>query len=280
MTRLFAFFYGLSAYLAFLAVFAALAAFTAGVTWPRSIDGGSSAFPAPIALAIDAGLILAFGLQHSIMARRGFKEWIVRLVGKPLERSTYVLASVAAMLAILVFWQPVPLTVWSIESPTIAGILRGIGLAGYALVVIASFMIDHLDLFGVRQVTLHLLDQPYVDRPFATPGLYAHVRHPLYVGWLIALWVTPTMSLGHLVFAALFTSYILVAMAFEERDLVDHFGHTYRRYQHEVPALVPALRRTPAVVPQPVQDPAPIIRPILSRERLLATAGELIEARS
>ena len=196
-----------------------------------------------IALAINAALLALFAVQHSVMARRWFKEAWTRLVPPPLERSTYVLFSSVALLLLFRLWRPMGVTIWSVEDPLGAVALRVLFGFGWALVLVCTFLINHFDLFGLRQVWLALLGRPYTPVPFATPGPYRLVRHPLYVGWLFAFWMTPVMTLAHLVFAAATTAYILIAIRFEERDLVHFHGRDYEDYRRRVPMLVPFTER-------------------------------------
>jgi protein-S-isoprenylcysteine O-methyltransferase Ste14 len=240
MKRTAFFLYGVGAHLGFLAVYAYLAGFVGNFVVPKSIDSGE---PGPIGWAIlaDLGLIALFGLQHSIMARPWFKELWTRVIPKTIERSTYVWVSNVVTVALLALWRPIDLIVWDVQQPVARGALLALFAAGWFLVPLASLMIDHFDLFGTRQVWLHLRGREYVAPAFRTPMLYARVRHPLYVGWMTAFWATPTMTLGHLLFAAAMTGYILIAVRFEERDLVQHFGRQYEDYRRRVPGFVPVL---------------------------------------
>jgi methanethiol S-methyltransferase len=251
MTRWIYFLYGVVCHLMFLAVFAYLAGFVGNLLVPKSIDSPSM-LGRGLALAIDALLIVAFGLQHSIMARPAFKRSWTRLVPQPIERSTYVLASNLVTLLLIWQWQGVDTVIWSIEHPAGRAVLWGLFVAGWLLVPGVSLMIDHFDLFGTRQVWLHMRGDEYSSRPFHTPMLYKRMRHPLYVGWAIAFWATPTMTLGHLLFAAGMTLYMRVAVWFEERDLVTHFGEEYADYQRRVPMFVPKLGATEKLEPSVV----------------------------
>jgi protein-S-isoprenylcysteine O-methyltransferase Ste14 len=245
MRRTAALTYGLLCYAAFNACFLYLLGFLNGAFVPKSIDSGEPTQVAA-AMGINVGLVLFFGIQHSVMARPGFKRWWTRFVPEPVERSTYVLLSVAAMLPIFAFWQPITTVVWSIESATARNAMLALHFTGVGLLLYSTILIDHFDLFGVRQVWLHFRGRPYTHHPFRTPSLYSYMRHPLYAGWLTALWATPTMTVGHLILTGGFTAYILVAVAYEERDLVAHFGDTYRRYQRTVPQLLPRPGRKAA----------------------------------
>ncbi len=209
---------------------------------PRTLDGplkGSLG----VALAIDLGLLTLFAVQHSVMARKWFKDWWTRIVPKPIERSTYVLFSSLALILLFWLWQPLGGVVWSIEDPIGRFVLRALFAFGFGLVLVSTFLINHFDLFGLRQVWLYLLGRPYTTLTFGTPGPYRLVRHPLYVGWLFAFWATPTMTLAHLLFSIATTAYILLAIQFEERDLVREHGENYEAYRRSVPMLVPFNRQ-------------------------------------
>ncbi|HEY2761145.1 MAG TPA: NnrU family protein, partial [Pirellulales bacterium] len=194
------------------------------------------------AAAIDLGLLLLFGLQHSIMARPAFKRVWTKFVPEQIERSTYVLFSNLAVILLIWHWQSIPLIVWNMNNEIGRTAILTLFAIGLLLVPGASLMINHFDLFGLRQVWLNLRDRQYTALPFHTPMLYSIVRHPLYVGWFMVLWITPTMSVGHLLFASLLTSYIVIASKIEERDLVQYFGRDYQDYQRRVPAFVPRMR--------------------------------------
>jgi len=243
MIKRIAFFaYGVVCYAIFFGTFLYAIGFIGGFGVPRTLDGERSG-PLPAAVAIDAGLLALFALQHSIMARDWFKEAWTRIVPKPLERSTYVLFSSAALILLFWQWRPLGGVIWSVENDTARIALRALFAFGWALLLLSTFLINHFDLFGLRQVWLFLTGKPYTSLRFATPGPYKVVRHPLYVGWLFAFWMTPVMSSAHLLFAALATGYILVAIQFEERDLVRHHGE-YADYRKRVPMLVPFTKRS------------------------------------
>jgi protein-S-isoprenylcysteine O-methyltransferase Ste14 len=195
----------------------------------------------PTALLVNLGLLTLFAVQHSVMARPAFKAAWKRVVPEPVERSTYVLASSAALLFLFWQWRPMGGVVWQVEGP-LAALLHVVCAAGWLTVLASTFLINHFDLFGLRQVWLHLRGKPYTPLAFGTPALYRWVRHPLYVGWLLAFWATPTMTAAHLVFALATTGYILTAIQLEERDLIRAHGDVYRRYREEVPMLVPRPR--------------------------------------
>ena len=236
------FIFGSLSYLIFLATFLYAIGFIGGFGVPTTLDGAPSG-PLGIALAIDVGLLGLFALQHSIMARRGFKAWLTRIVPEAAERSTYVLASSAALILLFAFWRPVGGLVWDIGSPLGRGLIYGFFAFGWLLVLVSTLLIDHFDLFGLRQVWLYLRGREYSNVRFRTPGIYKIVRHPLYLGWLFAFWATPTMTATHLLFAGVTTAYILVAIRLEERDLVTAFGASYAEYRRQVPMLVPHLFR-------------------------------------
>lgn len=233
--------YGAASYLFFFATYAYFCGFTGNLLVPKSIDSPTTT-PIAAAIAIDVMLLLGFGLQHSIMARPAFKRVWTRLVQSPIERSTYVLASCLALVVLMWQWRAIDVEVWSIENSMGRAILWALFACGWLLVPAVSLMINHFDLFGVRQVWLHLKGRPYEPLAFRTPMLYAHVRHPLYVGWAMAFWATPTMSAGHLLFAVVLTGYMLLAATVEERDLVDYFGHSYEQYRQRVPRYFPRFR--------------------------------------
>jgi protein-S-isoprenylcysteine O-methyltransferase Ste14 len=200
---------------------------------------GPSRDPLGTALAVDVALLGLFAVQHSVMARSWFKKAWTRLVPEPAERSTYVLFSSLALLLLFWQWRPIGGEVWSVEGGVARVALLGLFGFGWALVLACTFLINHFDLFGLRQVWLHLTGKPYKALGFVTPGPYRHVRHPLYVGWLFAFWMTPTMTVAHLVFAVATTAYILIAIQLEERDLVREHGRAYLQYREGVPMLVP-----------------------------------------
>jgi protein-S-isoprenylcysteine O-methyltransferase Ste14 len=245
--RLLCFLYGLISYAISLAVFAYLAGFIANVFVPRSIDAaGGAAAPLGVALLVNLGLLLLFGVQHSVMARPTFKKFWTRLVPEPIERSTYMLFTNAAMFALFLLWQPIDLTVWNVANPAARTSMWALYIAGWGAVLFATFLLNHFDLFGLRQVWLHLRGRQYTHLTFKTPLLYSWIRHPLYVGWMIVFWATPTMTLGHALFALALTAYMLIAIRFEERNLVEFHGPAYESYRRQTPMLIPRLRRTPA----------------------------------
>ncbi len=241
MKRIVAFSYGTMCYLACLATFVCAVLFLGNIGLPRTIDGEATA-PLWQASLINMLLLGLFAVQHSVMARPAFKRWWTRVVPKPVERSTYVLFSSLALLLLFYFWQPMGGTLWDIRDPILRGMIYSLFAAGWVLVLVATFLINHFDLFGMRQVWLCLNRLPYTPLEFKTPALYRYVRHPLYVGWLMTFWATPTMTAAHLVFAIATTAYILFAIQLEERDLAAIHGTAYEAYRRQVPMLVPGMR--------------------------------------
>ncbi|MBM4266320.1 MAG: isoprenylcysteine carboxylmethyltransferase family protein [Deltaproteobacteria bacterium] len=243
--RILTFAYGVVSYAIFFGTFLYAIGFVGNLVVPKTMDSGATG-SIGLALAVDLALLLAFAAQHSIMARPAFKRAWTRIVPEPAERSTYVLASSAALILLFWQWQPIGGIVWDVTSPSIRVALQATCAVGWLTVLVSTFLINHFDLFGLRQVWLHLIGRPYTHLSFRTPGPYRFVRHPLYVGWLLAFWATPTMSIAHLVFALATTGYILVAIQLEERDLVDAHGERYERYRKSVGMLFPRVRRNQA----------------------------------
>jgi methanethiol S-methyltransferase len=246
MGRVGVFLYGVGSYVLALAVFAYTAGFIGNFMVPRSLDA------APVgsfgtSLLVDLGLLVLFALQHSVMARPGFKRVLTRLIPQAAERSTYVLASSVAMFLLFWQWRPLGGVLWSVDSTAGRVAIYSLYAFGWALLLASTFVINHFDLFGLRQVWLQLLGRPYTKLRFATPVFYRLVRHPLYIGWMTIFWATPVMSAAHLLFAAVTTGYILVAIKYEERDLVDMHPE-YADYRRRVPMLNPFGRR-PATRP-------------------------------
>jgi len=235
------FLYGVVGHLGFLATYAILAAFVGNLVPAVSMDSRSSSGSLPLAVAVNLGLILLFGLQHSVMARPAFKAVWTKIIPPPVERSTYVVVSCFVTLLLIWQWRSIDVEMWDVRNSAGRVLLQGLFLVGWVMVPVVSLMINHFDLFGTRQVWLHLRGREYEPLPFRTPSLYGRIRHPLYVGWTIAFWATPTMTLGHLLFAVGMTAYMLIAVIFEERDLIAHFGHQYREYSRRVPMFVPRL---------------------------------------
>jgi protein-S-isoprenylcysteine O-methyltransferase Ste14 len=237
--RLAVFVYGLVSYIAFFLTFVYAIAFIGNLYVPKSMDSAArmSFWPA---LAVDSLLLLLFAAQHSVMARPAFKEVLTRFIRAAAERSTYVLCSSLLLIALFVYWQPIGGVVWSFTNPVIRDVINAMFGLGFALVFVATLLINHFDLFGLRQVALYLARKPYTYLEFRTPLFYRYVRHPLYVGWLVAFWTTPTMTGAHLLFAVLTSAYILTAIRWEERDLVVVHGSKYQDYQKRVPKLIPS----------------------------------------
>jgi protein-S-isoprenylcysteine O-methyltransferase Ste14 len=249
LRRILFFAYGLAAYLIFLATFLYAIAFVGGFVVPTRLDGPLQT-PLPTALAVDAALLAVFAVQHSVMARRWFKEWWTQIVPWTIERSTYVLCASLALLLLFWQWQPIGIEVWTVDDPAARAVLWTLFAAGWGTVLVVTFLINHFDLFGLRQVWLPLIAQPYVRVPFRTPLPYRFVRHPLYFGFLLAFWMTPTMTLAHLIFALATTAYIVLAIQFEERDLAAEHGAAYEAYRRAVPMLLPGRpRRESAATP-------------------------------
>lgn len=240
MRRIAYFSYGIMCYVMFLGVFLYSVGFIGNFFVPTALDADPSG-PVVPAVLMNLLLLTVFAVQHSVMARPWFKRWWTTFVPRPIERSTYVLFSNVAMILIFALWRPLGGTIWNVEGPGRAVLFAMYGL-GWLTVLYATLLVNHFDLFGLRQVWLYLQDKPYTQLPFREPSLYRHVRHPLYVGWMMVFWFTPTMTVSHLFFAAATTAYILVAIQFEERDLVRALPE-YGEYRQRVPMLVPSLKR-------------------------------------
>jgi protein-S-isoprenylcysteine O-methyltransferase Ste14 len=236
--RVLFFIYGAVSYILFLGTFLYAVAFVGGFGVRHVLDAPLNGSIAA-ALLIDGALLTLFALQHSIMARRWFKERWTLLIPWSIERSTYVLAASAALFLVMWQWRPIGIGLWSVDSPAIRVAIWSLCGAGWAIVLIVTFLINHFDLFGLRQVWLPLVGKPYTPVNFRTPLPYRWVRHPLYFGFLLAFWMAPTMTLAHLFFAAATTAYIVIAIQFEERDLVKEHGATYENYRRSVPMLLP-----------------------------------------
>jgi protein-S-isoprenylcysteine O-methyltransferase Ste14 len=238
MSRIAAAVYGFVAYVVFLGSFLYAIVFVGNFLVPRTVDSGPAAPPAQ-ALLIDALLLSAFAIQHSGMARQGFKRWWTRIVPAVIERSTYVLVSSLLLIGMYVWWRPVTNTIWAVESPAVRAAIWAVFAAGWLLVLLSTFMISHWDLFGLRQVWLNLRQRDLTPIPFQVRFLYRFVRHPLLLGFIIAFWATPRMTAGHLLFAIATTGYTLVGIQLEERDLVRSLGVKYEEYRRRVPMLIP-----------------------------------------
>lgn len=235
--RIAVFIYGVICYGIFFGTFLYAMGFIGNLIVPKSIDSAPQS-PIGQALLVNIALLGLFALQHSVMARPAFKRWWTKIVPQPAERSTYVLFSSLALLFLFWQWQPMGGMIWDVQNQTGRAILYGMGAFGWMLVLVSTFLINHFDLFGLRQVYLYLRGREYTPLKFDTPGPYKYVRHPLYVGWLFAFWATPTMTVAHLVFALMTTAYILVAIQLEERDLVAAHKE-YDVYRKQVPMLIP-----------------------------------------
>jgi protein-S-isoprenylcysteine O-methyltransferase Ste14 len=241
MKRLLIFVYGVICYAVFFATFLYAIGFIGNLWVPKSIDSAREV-PLTTALLTNLALLALFAVQHSVMARPAFKRRWTRIVPESAERSTYTLLSSLALIILFACWQPMGGLVWDVTSPIGQALLYGAYAFGWGLLLLSTFLINHFDLFGLRQVWLQLFDKPYQTVPFRTPWLYRYVRHPLYVGWLFTFWATPTMTVAHLVFALGTSAYILVAIQLEERDLIA--GHPeYEGYRRRVPMLVPFMKR-------------------------------------
>jgi len=243
MGRISAFLYGLVAYVVFFFTFLYAVCFVTGLVVPKTIDTGAIV-PTGEALVVNILLMSLFAVQHSVMARKPFKQWWTQFVPVAIERSTYVL--LASLSLVLLFWQwrPIPAIVWQITDPQIASAVIGVSHIGWLLVLTSTFLINHFELFGLHQVVTNLAGRTMPAPRFKTPVLYRLVRHPIYLGFIIAFWATPTMTAGHLLFAAVTTAYIFVGIFLEERDLVAEFGDEYRRYRERVSMLLPLGRRS------------------------------------
>jgi protein-S-isoprenylcysteine O-methyltransferase Ste14 len=245
MGRIIAFLYGVVAYVAFFATILYAIGFVSGLLVPKTIDktiDAGTAVPLIEAVIVNLLLMSLFAVQHSVMARSGFKQWWTQYVPKSVERSTYVLFASLALILLFWYWRPIPTVVWQIDNPQIAMTITGFSFVGWLIVLTSTFLINHFELFGLHQVANNLTGRPMPAPRFRTPLFYKFVRHPIYLGFIIAFWAAPTMTIGHLLFAGVTTAYILVGILLEERDLVDLFGDDYRRYKDRVSMLVPWRR--------------------------------------
>jgi protein-S-isoprenylcysteine O-methyltransferase Ste14 len=238
MGRFMGFLYGIASYVVFFVTFLYAIGFVSGLIVPKTIDTGT-AVPMTEAFIVNLILMSVFAIQHSVMARKQFKQWWTQFVPKSVERSTYVLLASLALVLLFWQWRPIPTVVWHIANPQIAMAVTGLSFAGWLIVLTSTFLINHFELFGLHQVANNLAGQPMPAPRFRTPLYYKFVRHPIYLGFIIAFWAAATMTVGHLLFAAVTTAYIVVGILLEERDLVDLFGDEYRRYRSRVSMLVP-----------------------------------------
>ncbi|MDT8068057.1 MAG: isoprenylcysteine carboxylmethyltransferase family protein [Terriglobia bacterium] len=256
MKRVTVFVYGVVSYAVFFLTFLYAVGFIGNMVVPRSLDSAARV-PFWQALLIDTLLLGLFAVQHSAMARPAFKRFLTKFIPEPAERSTYVLCSSLALIAMFAFWEPIGGVIWDVADPAIRNAINMVFGFGFALVLVTTFLINHFDLFGLRQVTLFLAGKPYTHLEFRTPLFYKFVRHPLYIGWFIAFWATPTMTGAHLLFAVMTSVYILMAIGWEERDLVTIHGAHYEDYRKRVPKLMPSL------VPYRMEkEPARSYRPV------------------
>ncbi|MEP6789897.1 MAG: methanethiol S-methyltransferase [Ramlibacter sp.] len=241
MRRLFLLLYGVTAYAASSAALLYFIGFSANLIVPKSVDTGANA-PTRVAVLTNLLLLALFGIQHSVMARQGFKRWLTRTIPPAVERSTYLLATCAVLAGMFWFWLPITApVVWRVEHSAGVALVWGVFAFGWAMVLVSTILLDPLELFGLRQVVAALRRRPMPEVQFSTPLLYRYVRHPLYAGLLLGLWAVPVMTTGRLLFALGLSAYILVGIAFEERDLIQQFGDRYRKYRTQVGMLIPRL---------------------------------------
>jgi protein-S-isoprenylcysteine O-methyltransferase Ste14 len=244
MGRIIGFLFGLVAYLVFFMTVLYAIGFVTGFGVPKTIDTGPGG-PTSEAMIVNVLLLSLFALQHSGMARKPFKRWLTQFVPAAIERSVYVLLASLVLMLLLWQWRPIPALVWQVTNPQVAATLTALSLAGWLLVLFSSFLINHFELFGLQQVAANLARRAMPAPRFKTPALYKIVRHPIYLGFIIAFWAAPVMTVGHLLFAAVTTAYIFMGIALEERDLIQLFGEEYKRYRAQVGMLVP-FRRKPS----------------------------------
>ena len=243
MKRFLILLYGVVSYGIFFSWFLYLVGFLADTVVPKTVNSGDT-IPAFMAILVNTFLVALFGIQHSVMARQGFKQWITKYIPQAMERSTYVLVASVLFFGILAFWQPIPLTIWKVESTIGQYIIFGFYFLGWGILLLSTFLIDHFELFGLKQVFFNLRNKAIVNKTFVTPLLYKLCRHPMMLGVIIAVWSTPHMTVGHLLFAGLMTGYIFAGTHYEEKDLVRELGGRYELYQQEMPKFMPTGRRS------------------------------------
>ena len=246
MSRAATLLFAIIAYAIFFATFLYLICFVGNLPLvPQTVDVGTQA-PAAMAVVIDVALITLFGVQHSVMARQGFKKWWTRVVPKPAERSVYVLLASAALIVLMALWRPIDAVVWSVTAPMLSNLIQAVFWAGWATVLLSTFLINHFELFGLQQAWFNMLGRQAEPPKFRQPFFYKWVRHPLYLGFFLAFWATPQMTAGHLLLAAGVSVYMLIAIRYEERDLVGYFGKDYEDYRRNVGMLTPRFPRRQA----------------------------------
>ena len=243
MSRAINLLFAIVAYAIFFATFLYLICFVGNIPLvPQTVDVGTQA-PVVTAVIIDLALIALFGVQHSVMARQGFKRWWTTMIPRPAERSVYVLMAIAALIVLMALWRPIDAIVWSVTAPMASNLIQAVFWAGWATVLLSTFLINHFELFGLQQAWLNMQGREAEPHKFHQPLLYKWVRHPLYLGFFLAFWSTPHMSYGHLLLSAGVSIYMLIAIRYEERDLVDLFGDQYVQYRARVGMLIPGLGR-------------------------------------